>query len=160
MTAKGRGPGVDVPPPVLFVVAYAIAWLLDRFVMHLWPTMSPGFAWFVDVMGWALVAGGVILGYWGFFTFVRMRTPIYPNRDAKVLVIEGPYRFSRNPMYSGIIIGCIGGCVAIHSLWPLVTVSVATMILYAWIIRREERHLTDKFGEQYREYQRQVGRWF
>jgi protein-S-isoprenylcysteine O-methyltransferase Ste14 len=160
VSATGRGPGVDVPPPLLFVAAYVVAWLLDRNVARLWPTMSPQWSYRLEVVGWALVIAGLALGYWGVFTFLRRRTPIYPNRDAKLLVIEGPYRFSRNPMYTGIIIACIGGCGVIESLWPLVTVGIAVLVLDRWVIRREERHLTDEFGEQYREYQRHVGRWF
>lgn len=160
MSATGRGPAVDVPPPLLFVAAYVVAWLLDRRVVHLWPAMSPRMSYRIDILGWALVFTGLALGYWGVLTFLRRRTPIYPNRDAKLLVIDGPYRFSRNPMYTGIILACIGGCAAIESLWPLVTVAIAVVTLYLWVVRREERHLTEEFGEQYREYQRQVGRWF
>ena len=63
-------------------------------------------------------------------------------------------------MHLAIILACLGGCAIITSLWPLVTVSIAVTLLYRWVIRREERHLTETFGEQYRDYQGQVGRWF
>jgi protein-S-isoprenylcysteine O-methyltransferase Ste14 len=160
MSASGRGPGVDIPPPALFAVAYLAAWLLDRKVMHLWPELPHGSEPGVKVLGWTLVITGVSLGVWGVQTFNKLRTPVYPNRDARLLVIEGPYRFSRNPMYTGIIIACLGGCAVITSLWPIVTVAVAIGVLYFYVIRREERHLTEAFGDDYREYQRHVGRWF
>jgi protein-S-isoprenylcysteine O-methyltransferase Ste14 len=160
MSASGRGPGVDLPPPLLFVAAYVAAWLLDRYVAHLWPAMSPALSFRFDVLGWTLVIGGLALSYWGVATFFQLRTTIYPNRDARMLVVRGPYRFSRNPMYTGIIIACLGGCAILHSLWPLVTVAIATAVLYRWVIRREERYLMEAFGDPYREYQGQVGRWF
>ena len=160
MSVDGRGPGIDVPPPTWFALAYLIAWLLDRYVMHLWPTMPHETARSIGIIGWVLIVTGMSLAMWGRTTFTRLKTPVYPNRDARLLVVEGPYRFSRNPMYTGIIIACIGGCAVLASLWPLITVSVATVILYHGVIRREERYLTDEFGDDYREYQRHVGRWF
>ena len=160
MSATGRGPGVEVPPPFFFALAYLVAWLLDRYVVHLWPTLPAGADMKLDVLGVMLVVSGLSLTYWGLSTFWKARTPVYPNRDAKLLVIEGPYRFTRNPMYTGILLACLGGCAIINSLWPLATVSIATMVLYFYVIRREERHLTEEFGDQYRDYQRQVGRWF
>ena len=159
MSEKGRGPGVDFPPPLLFGAAFFIGWLLDRYVMHLWPSMPHETAHRVDILGWTLVITGMSLTIWGLSTFRRMRTPVYPNRDAKMLVIQGPYRFSRNPMYTGIIIACIGGCAIVKSLWPLVMLPFAIVTLYAYVIRREERYLTEAFGDEYRDYQRRVGRW-
>jgi protein-S-isoprenylcysteine O-methyltransferase Ste14 len=160
MSAPGRGPDVRFPPPLLFAVAYLVAWLLDRYVRHWWPSLSLRTSYRLDILGWTLVITGLALAYWGIMTFARHRTAVYPNRDAKVLVVTGPYRFSRNPMYTGIIIACIGGCAVIESLWPVLTVPIATAALYVLVIRREEAYLTTAFGESYREYQREVGRWF
>ena len=160
MTATGRGPAVSFPPPLLFAVAYLAAWLLDRYVAHWWPDLSLQTSYRLDILGWTLVITGLALAYWGIMTFLRQRTAVYPNRDARVLVVSGPYRFSRNPMYTGIIMACIGGCAVISSLWPLLTVAIATVALHVLVIRREEAYLTTAFGEDYRAYQRQVGRWF
>jgi protein-S-isoprenylcysteine O-methyltransferase Ste14 len=160
MSEGGRGPNVRFPPPLLFAVAYLVAWLLDRYVAHWWPAIAQPNAMRVRLLGWILVVTGLALSYWGVSTFFRQRTSIVPNRDARVLVIEGPYRFSRNPMYTGIVIACVGGIGVISSLWPLVTVPIAIVLLYRLVIRREEMHLTEAFGDDYREYQRVVGRWF
>jgi protein-S-isoprenylcysteine O-methyltransferase Ste14 len=157
---RGRGPNVRFPPPLLFALAYLVAWLLDRYAMHLWPEIAPRNAVRVRLLGWILVVSGLSLAYWGVGTFMKMRTSIIPNRDARVLVVQGPYQFSRNPMYTGIVIASIGGIGVISSLWPLVTVAIAIVVLYLWVIRPEEHYLTTAFGDEYREYQRAVGRWF
>jgi protein-S-isoprenylcysteine O-methyltransferase Ste14 len=160
MTARGKGPGVRFPPPLIFASAFLLGWLIHRYAVPLWPSMPSGLGRLVDVIGWILVAIGLAFAYWGIFTFLRRRTAIYPNRDASTLVIEGPYRYSRNPMYSGMIIAYIGGVAVVKSLWPLVLLPVAILVLYRFVIMREERHLAEAFGESYREYQRRVGRWF
>ena len=160
MSASGRGPGVNVPPPVYFALAYLVAWLLDRYVIHLWTPMPLATEYRVEIIGIVLILTGLSLAYWGVGTFAKLRTPVYPNRDAKLLVVQGPYRFSRNPMYTGIIIASLGGIPIIHSWWPLLTVGIAAAVVYLHVIRREERYLTEEFGDQYRDYQRQVGRWF
>ena len=160
MSDSGRGPGVPVPPPVLFIAAYVLAWILDRHVMHAWPSLDANTARGLTLIGWAVVLGGLALAIWGRMTFLRRGTTVMLIRDASVLVTEGPYRFSRNPMYTGIIVACIGGAAILKSLWPLATVALAAITLYRWVIRSEERYLTAEFGDQYREYQRHVGRWF
>jgi protein-S-isoprenylcysteine O-methyltransferase Ste14 len=159
MTGQGRGPGVQFPPPLIFATAFFAGWLFHRYVRDLWPSVPQRTEWRLEILGWTLVIAGLSLAYWGIATFHRVRTPIYPNRDAKLLVIEGPYRFTRNPMYTGMIIAYIGGCAVVQSLWPLVTLPLAIVTLYRYVIRREERHLTEAFGDEYREYQSQVGRW-
>jgi protein-S-isoprenylcysteine O-methyltransferase Ste14 len=160
VSETGRGPGVRWPPPLLFAAAFFLGWLLDRYVVHLWPVLPLRTSYRIDVLGWTLVLTGLTLAYWGIATFLRLRTPIYPNRDAKRLVIAGPYRFSRNPMYTGMIIAYAGGCAVVNSLWPLALLPFAVAALYRLVIRNEERYLTEAFGDEYREYQGQVGRWF
>ena len=160
MTERGRGPNVSFPPPLLFASAFFIGWLLHLYALPLWPTMASGVSRAVQVAGGTMVVAGLVFAYWGILTFWRRRTAIYPNRDASTLVIEGPYRFSRNPMYSGMIVAYVGGAAVVQSMWPLVLLPVAIVALYRLVIMREERHLAEAFGESYREYQRRVGRWF
>lgn len=159
MSGRGRGPEVSFPPPLIFAAAFLVAWLLDRHVAHLWPDLAMPIARTVTALAWVMVIAGLAFAYWGVGTFLRRRTSVIPNRDASTLVIEGPYRFTRNPMYTGIVVAYAGGAGVVSSLWPLILLPAGLAILIRFVIVREERHLTEAFGEQYREYQRRVGRW-
>ena len=96
---------------------------------------------------------------WGATTLHRLRTAVYPNRDASTLANEGPYRFTRNPMYTGMAMAYVGGACIVGSLGALVLLPLAMVALYYLVIRREERHLREAFGDSYGEYQRRVRRW-
>lgn len=157
--SRGPGPNVKFPPPILFAAGFFAGWLLDRRALHLWPDAPRPLDRALDVAGWLLVAGGLALTYWGIATFRRLRTSVYPNRDASTLVSEGPYRFTRNPMYSGLTVAYVGGSIVIGSAWPLLHLPLVLALLYVLVIAREERHLTEAFGDSYRDYQRRVGRW-
>lgn len=160
MTERGRGPGVMFPPPLLFVAGFLVGWLLDRNVYRFWPVVAAGVNQTLWFLGAILIIGGLGLAFWGIMTFHRNRTAVYPNRDASSLVVDGPYRFTRNPMYSGMTLGYVGGCLVATTLWPLLLLPVALWALHQLVIRREERHLTEAFGDSYRQYQGKVGRWF
>ncbi len=159
MTEHGRGPGVEFPPPLLFLAGFLVGWLLDLYVYRFWPVVTVGVNQTLWFLGATLIVGGLGLAFWGIVTFRRLRTAVYPNRDASTLVIEGPYRFTRNPMYTGMTTAYVGGCLMVKTLWPLVLLPLAVWALYVLVIRREERHLTEAFGDSYRQYQRRVGRW-
>lgn len=157
--SRGPGPNVKFPPPVLFAAGFFVEWLLDIHAIHLWPDVPPGVARVLDAAGWLFIVCGMALTCWGIATFRRLRTSVYPNRDASLLVSEGPYRFTRNPMYAGLTLAYVGGSMVIASLWPLLHLPLVLALLYVLVIAREERHLTEAFGDAYRDYQRRVGRW-
>lgn len=96
---------------------------------------------------------------WGLFTFRRARTAIYPNQPARELVANGPYRFSRNPMYVGLTIMTVGIGLLADNAWMLIMLPATLFILWKLVIQKEERYLLSKFGSVYEKYQQQVRRW-
>ena len=91
--------------------------------------------------------------------FVRNRTPVNPTRPATRLVTDGPYRFTRNPMYLGMAGAYIGIAVATGVLWALALLPVVVILMDRLVIPREERHLAQTFGEEYERYRGRVRRW-
>ena len=155
----GRGPGVVIPPPFYFVAGFLAGWLLDNRLGHLWPSITGSFESPIDFMGGLMLGVGLGLAFWGIATFRRVRTPINPTRDASVLVIAGPYRITRNPMYTGLTIAYIGLALMLRLGWSLVMLPVVLGLVYQFVIMREEAYLITAFGDQYRQYQQNVRRW-
>jgi protein-S-isoprenylcysteine O-methyltransferase Ste14 len=153
----GRGPNVRIPPPLIFVAGWIVAWLLHRarpFALD----GSETSAWQTAVGALALVAGLTFM-FWGIVTFASLRTPIVPTRPARVLVEQGPYRFTRNPIYLGMTLAYAGLAVLLNLAWPLLVLPGVLVLLVLMVVRREERHLGATFGDAYRDYQRRVRRW-
>jgi len=157
MSQADHGPGVWCPPPFLFAGGFLVAWLLDRWLMFEIDGRGPGAL--QTAVGAVLLAGGLSLMGWALVTFARARTAIIPHRPARVLVQEGPYRFTRNPMYVGLTAAYLGLAFALNAAWPLVMLPIVLLALVRLVVRREERYLVRKFGDVYADYGRHVRRW-
>jgi len=82
-----------------------------------------------------------------------------PFHTPSTLVVEGPYRFSRNPIYLGAIMMILGLAILLSSL-TLFIITIALFILFrVWFIRWEEKKLEEAFGQDYLEFKRRVRRW-
>lgn len=149
-----RGAGVFIPPPLLFVVGFAVALVVDRWL----PLRLSGGGVRASV-GWGIVALGVLLSGAGLYEFFRAKTTIIPHHPASRLVTTGAYRFSRNPMYGGLTLVYFGIAMVMGTLWPVVVLPVVLWTLYRMVVRREEAYLSQKFGEAYESYRQRVRRW-
>lgn len=89
----------------------------------------------------------------------RAGTSVRPDRPVTALVTDGPFQFTRNPLYIGLTTIYVGISLSTGVLWMLVTL-VPTLAIVHWkIVRREEQFLEAKFGEAYRLYTARVRRW-
>jgi protein-S-isoprenylcysteine O-methyltransferase Ste14 len=105
------------------------------------------------------IVGAAIYGWcvWDFATLGRA-TPI-PLDAPKKLVVRGLYRFSRNPMYVGVL-GVILGWAVLFQAWSLLLYGLAVATCFQlFIVLYEEPHLRRMFGDPYDVYRAQVGRW-
>lgn len=145
-----------IPPPVIALLCAAIAWLLAHF--------TPGFVYPVPAripIVVLLVLVGLALDLSGLLLFRKAKTtfnPLAPGRS-KSIVQSGPYRFTRNPMYLGMVLDLLGLCVYLEN--PLTVAAVVVFIAYItrFQIIPEERLLLEKFGASYAQYTRTVRRW-
>jgi protein-S-isoprenylcysteine O-methyltransferase Ste14 len=81
------------------------------------------------------------------------------DRPVTALVSVGPYQFTRNPIYIGLVLVYFGLSIILTSLWALLLLIPVLIILQRYVIAREETYLEKKFGEAYRNYKERVPRW-
>jgi protein-S-isoprenylcysteine O-methyltransferase Ste14 len=91
--------------------------------------------------------------------FRRRGTPLKPFTPSTALVVDGPYRFTRNPMYLGLATTLVGVALALEALTPFIVVPVFVAIITMQFIVPEEAMLTDRFGDDYGDFRRRVRRW-
>jgi protein-S-isoprenylcysteine O-methyltransferase Ste14 len=149
--------GVRFPPPFLFVIGFLAGWVLDRYWHALPLSRFAGSA--LKPFSFAALALGIVLAGWGVMTFRRAKTAIIPHQGASQLVTHGPYRFTRNPMYTGLTIAYLGGSALVNSAWPVILLPAVIFILLKTVISREEMYLRDAFGAEYTGYAASVRRW-
>ena len=154
MTEPPDNAGVRFPPPLLYALAVLGGYLLDR----RWP-LPVGDRVIVHVLAWALIIMWAALTVSSIGKFRRSGTSIVPIRPATTLVLSGPYRFTRNPMYVGLAALTISLGLFMDSWWPMVLLLPALLIVRVFVIAPEERYLERRFGADYVGYTRRVRRW-
>jgi protein-S-isoprenylcysteine O-methyltransferase Ste14 len=154
-----KGDGMDTTkhriwPPAWFLAAVVLMIGLDRALPGMRLVESP-----LNRSGWVLIALGLMLGVWASLHFRMARTSPKPFRQPNALVIGGPYRFTRNPMYLGLAIALAGVAVALGSLTPWLVIPLFIWVITARVIRAEEAIMRARFGEEYQRYTERVRRW-
>ncbi len=146
--------GVRVPPPLIYVAVFLIALLLERWLpLGTLPRPPARVTAALCVVLWAL------LTFPAFWLFLSRRTGIIPVQPATTLVTVGPYRFTRNPMYLGLVFLYIAVALWFDVVWALILLPVVVIVIQTAVIAREERYLERRFGEDYKAYRRRVRRW-
>jgi len=141
-------------PPVYFLVALA----LMAFFHHVAPAVQLLVAPY-RYAGIVLMALAIALAAWAALLFRRAGTGIVPFSPATVLVVSGPYRFTRNPMYLGLAGTLLGAAVLMGSITPFVVIPAFMALIAERFIAAEEAMLERAFGRQYLEYKSRVRRW-
>lgn len=154
-----QNPGVRFPPPLIFLGGFAFGLGLHNWFRPASITGVASVARTLEVGGTIVTGAGFALMLWGVLTFARAHTAIIPHKAASTLVQAGPYRFTRNPMYTGLTFAYIGGSLTMNTWWTLLFLPMVIALLLRFVVHREEAYLTDAFGDEYRTYQRRVRRF-
>ena len=142
------------PPPAYYAAAFAAGMYLHGAA----PMDVPGRP-ATAILGAAVLVAGLALDVAGVATVIANRTTIVPHRPVKKLVTHGIYRFSRNPMYTGLAIVVAGGALLAGTWWPLLTLVPALVAVRHLVIKPEETYLAERYGPVYAEYRRKTRRW-
>lgn len=141
-----------ISPPIWMFVYLAIAGALSASIAF------PKFA--IVPLGIALVALGAACAFWGRYTFHVEGTEIMPTSQSnKKLVQRGPFAFTRNPMYLGLVTFSLGIALWAGSL-PMYAVPLAMFITANWVhIPFEEAKMRRQYGAEFDAYTARVRRW-
>ncbi len=143
-------------PPILLVGVLLGATILGMVLPLPWPGVND---WPARVVGLSFGLGGLGLIVWAAITLRRHRTTIMPHQRSDSLVTDGPFAWRRNPIYLGDAMIMLGLAEATKNVWFAILVPVF-MIAVTWLaILPEERHLTARFGDAYRDYMARTRRW-
>ena len=147
---------LKIPPPLIAAITagamYGVAQLLP--VLDLPPAARVATAL-------ALAAVGASFDVAGLLAFRRAKTtvnPMTPQRSSSV-VNSGVYRFTRNPMYLGLVFFLLAWAVYLSSAWALLGVPVFVAYITRFQIQPEESALAARFGKSYTDYCARVRRW-
>lgn len=149
-----RSAGITLAPPAIYLVFVLFAWALTAQL----PLALPWPAW-IDWPAGLLIGLGLALMAWAVLAMFRLRTTVNPYGRPLQLVVGGPFRLSRNPIYLGDTLVFCGIGLSLGSLWPWLLLPALVACMNAGVIRREEAFLAALFGDGYREYCRRVRRW-
>jgi protein-S-isoprenylcysteine O-methyltransferase Ste14 len=149
--------GVWIPPPLLYAALFLLAMLFEDLVPLPLGSLVPEDL--AEVAGPGLIAAGMILSFWSVGALQRRGTSMIPIRPTTSLVTDGPYRFSRNPMYLGLVGIFVGVALVKQLLWGLLLAPLLVLVITVVVTRKEEAYLAQKFGAEYRRYRTAVRRW-
>jgi protein-S-isoprenylcysteine O-methyltransferase Ste14 len=145
--------------PRLYPLVWLLIALLAMFLLDHWLPITgllpAPFHW----LGLIILLPGIIILLQSGASFLKAKTGLLPFSEATKLVTGGLYRFSRNPMYLGMVLFLLGLALFLGSLSALIPVAVFAWIIDRQFIRNEERFLQDIFGEEYLAYRKRVRRW-
>jgi protein-S-isoprenylcysteine O-methyltransferase Ste14 len=152
----------DVTKPSLIVRIPTPLWLIGMIIVALLVDLSLQLPAIVQhrPAGVVLIVVGLALSAWARLTFSKHRAEIFPWSEAhSTLVATGPFRFSRNPMYLGLLVIGVGAAL-VAGTWLMWLVPVLLFVLDNFvIIPYEERSMERTFGDAYRAYRSRVRRW-
>jgi len=147
---------LKIPPMILVAIAAVLMWAIARAAPHL-TREYPGSA----LLASALLVLGIVIVALGLRAFRRSSTTVDPRfpENASGVVSSGIYRYTRNPMYLGMLVVLLAWAAVLSNVATLVVPVLFALYITRWQIVPEERALAAKFGAAYEAYRKSVRRW-
>lgn len=110
-------------------------------------------------LGTAIMVGSAALVIWSARLFKGAGTTLQPYGRSSALVVTGPYRWTRNPVYLALVGIHLGLGILLNTVAPFLVLPIFMVLMEIWFIRPEEERLQNAFGGEYLVYQQRVRRW-
>ncbi|MBS1751082.1 MAG: isoprenylcysteine carboxylmethyltransferase family protein [Bacteroidetes bacterium] len=149
-------PGVYIPPPLIYAVFFFLSIGIDKMT----PIGNTGLhSTTVRIAGWILISFCVLVIFMAIRKFVISKNTLITIKPALSLQTTGIYAYSRNPMYMGLLLLYTGLSVIIGNWWNFILLPILLLVVQEYVIKREEKYLGLRFGQQYFDYKAKVRRW-
>lgn len=163
MTTRDH-PNVAVPPPLIYFAFLGLGWAVDRYGVQIGLPAGEDMSFGLGIelrrgLALVLILGGLLLDGMAAGLFRRLGTAVEPWKPSTALATDGPFRFSRNPIYLGFAITYVGLAVGMNSPITLLLLIPCLLVVDRFVIRKEEAYLASKFGTEYEAYRNRVRRW-
>ena len=144
---------VIIPPPVWALAFILIVWVAGLALQLETPLRHTIAGGIVFVLGFLVSASGRA-------AFAKVGTEVRPaSKENSTLVTNGPFRFTRNPMYVGILVATVGLSFLIGTRLAVVAPVIFFLFVNFISIPYEEAKMERQFGDDYRAYKARVRRW-
>ncbi len=146
--------GIRLKPPLVYTVSLFIGLAIEQLLplVSITGTWRAGPAVVLIALAGLLIAPTVM-------RFRKAETTFDVRKAATTLITDGPYRYSRNPVYLALTLLYLGLGVLFSSAWVCVLVVPTLLIINVAVVRKEEQYLESQFGEEYLRYKAAVRRW-
>jgi protein-S-isoprenylcysteine O-methyltransferase Ste14 len=151
-----HGAKVRFPPPLVFLSCTLLGIAFPYVVA---PARVPVDRAISAIGGILILLAGLVFVASASILFKRTGQNPAPWKPSPELILKGPYRITRNPMYLGVTLFELGLGLAVNNLWISVFAAPALLIVHLVAVLPEERYLSEKFGESYKAYLAQVRRY-
>ena len=145
-------------PPFIFLGFFIVGFILHYF-FRLFLVESPRLDSILNVICTVLIVVSLILPVLAFKTLERSKTTHKVSKPTTAIVSVGIFRYSRNPIYLSGFILFIGISFITNSLIMLILIIPLFFVIREGVVKREEKYLEWKFGEEYLDCKKQVRRW-
>jgi protein-S-isoprenylcysteine O-methyltransferase Ste14 len=151
-----HGPGVFLPPPLVFIVLMAAGYGLSLFVPA---PIAPAQRQLLVGLGLTAILLGLLVVGSAFRAFRQQRTALKPWKPTTSMIESGLFAWSRNPMYLAFGLISCGVGLALDNWWVLASCAPALLVVRQTAVLKEEAYLEARFGTRYRAYKARVRRW-
>lgn len=145
-----------IPPPIFFfslvLLSFTAQWLYPiSLIFHSWPSRL--------IVGMPLCAASGLIALNGLLIMNKNKTAIGFNKPTTKFITQGPFRFTRNPLYLSLLLLMGSFVIFANSGWHIIALMLLFLFFRFSVVAREEQYLENCFGEEYIQYKKRVRRW-
>ena len=145
---------IKIQPPMIFGLLLLLSLFFNYFLIDLSSKIS-----FLFPIGCLISMIGIAINMWTMNKYRMYKTSPHPKHQAFKLIVDGPYKFSRNPLYLGTFLMIFGFGLASDLLIICISSILSLILIHFIVVIPEEKYLKSLFKNDFNTYKRKVRRW-